>query len=92
MLLITKIAKARKADRDLSMVTSILPRSNMIECGNNRLNALNAEPESFQSDFAEIGKWLRANFVGARATQSVHRPASVGAQLGRFGSPPFHAR
>ena len=31
---------------------------------------------------------VRAYFVGARATQSVHRPVSVGAQLGRFGTFP----
>ena len=65
MLLIAKIAKARKADRDLSMVISIIPMSNVIECGSNRPNALNAEPESFQPVFAELGKWLRAYFVGA---------------------------
>jgi len=58
MLLIAKIAKARKADRDLSMVISIIPMSNVIECGSNRPNALNAEPESFQPVFAEIGKWF----------------------------------
>ena len=58
MLLIAKIAKARKADRDLSMVISIIPMSNVIECGSNRPNALNAEPESFQPVFAELGKWF----------------------------------
>ena len=58
MLLVAKIAKARKADRDLSMVISIIPMSNVIECGSNRPNALNAEPESFQPVFAEIGKWF----------------------------------
>jgi len=58
MLLIAKIAKARRADRDLSMVISIIPMSNVIECGSNRPNALNAEPESFQPVFAEIGKWF----------------------------------
>ena len=58
MLLIAKIAKARKADRDLSMVISIIPMSNVIECGSNRPNALNAEPESFQPVFAEMGKWF----------------------------------
>ena len=31
---------------------------------------------------------VRAYFVGARATQSVHRPVSVGAQLARFGTFP----
>jgi len=40
--------------------------------------ALNGDPESFQPVFAEIGKWLRAYFVGVRATQSVHLPVSVG--------------
>jgi hypothetical protein len=58
MLLIAKIAKARKADRDLSMVISIIRMSNVIECGSNRPNALNAEPESFQPVFAEMGKWF----------------------------------
>jgi hypothetical protein len=33
MLLIAKIAKARKVDRDLSTVISILPMSDVIECG-----------------------------------------------------------
>ena len=33
MLLIAKIAKARKADRDLSMVISILPMSDVIKLG-----------------------------------------------------------
>jgi len=34
----------------------------LIECGN---RPLNSDPESFQPVFAELGKWLRAYFVGA---------------------------
>ena len=59
MLLIAKIAKARKADRDLSMVISDNPYE--VTCSNvgaTAPNALNAEPESFQPVFAEIGKWF----------------------------------
>ena len=40
MLLIAKIAKARKADRDLSMVISILPMSNVIECGIDAISSM----------------------------------------------------
>jgi hypothetical protein len=62
MLLIAKIAKARKAGRNLLMVNTFLPMNELIECGN---RPLNSEPESFQPVFAELGKWLRAYFVGA---------------------------
>ena len=40
MLLIAKIAKARKADRDFSMVISIIPMSNVIECGINAISSM----------------------------------------------------
>jgi hypothetical protein len=63
-MLIAKIARARRAGRDLRMVISISPMNDLIECGIDLISSTNSDPESLRPIFAEIGKWLRAYFVG----------------------------
>jgi hypothetical protein len=63
MLLIAKIARARRAGRDLPIVISISPMNDLIECGIDLISSTNSGSESLRPIFAEIGKWLRAYFV-----------------------------
>jgi hypothetical protein len=57
----------------LPMVISISPMNDLIECGINLISSTNSDPESLRPIFAEIGKWLRAYFVGTTSSR-VCRP------------------